>query len=241
MPKRLNRANEIMRDVRFETEYTKHAEGSVLACTGDTKVLCTASITDGVPKFLKDAHQGWLTAEYSMLPRATHTRCDREAQRGKQTGRTVEIQRLIGRSLRSCIDLSKIPDTTIVLDCDVIQADGGTRTTAINGCVVALILALQHRQYQKKLTEDPMLHLITAVSLGLIDDEVRLDLDYTEDSQAQVDSNIVLNEHGGIIEIQATAERAPLTQDQLTAMLRMAQTQQAPLLQAMREACGLST
>lgn len=241
MPKRLHRENDAMRPVRFETGFTKHAEGSVLACTGDTKVLCTASVTEGVPKFLKDANQGWLTAEYSMLPRATHTRCDREAQRGKQTGRTIEIQRLIGRSLRSCIDLKKIPDTTIVLDCDVIQADGGTRTTAINGCVVALILALQQRQYQKKLTEDPILHLITAVSLGLIDNEVRLDLNYEEDSKAQVDSNIVLSEHGDIIEIQATAERDPLAHDQLVSMLRIAQQQQSVLLEAMRQACGLTT
>ncbi len=239
MPKRLHRDNHTMRPVSFQTGFSKHAEGSVLACTGDTKVLCTASITEGVPKFLKDSHHGWLTAEYSMLPRATHTRSDREAQRGKQTGRTIEIQRLIGRSLRSCIDLSKVPELTIVLDCDVIQADGGTRTTAINGCMVALILALQQRQYEKKLTQDPILFLISAVSLGVVAGEIRLDLDYIEDSQADVDSNIVLNEHGHIIEIQGTAERKPLSQEQLISMLAIAQQQQAELIQAMRAACGL--
>lgn len=238
---RIDRNNQTMRPVSFQAGFTKHAEGSVLACTGETKVLCTASITEGVPKFLKDSQQGWLTAEYGMLPRSTHTRCDRESFRGKQTGRTVEIQRLIGRSLRNCINLSLIPDLTIVLDCDVIQADGGTRTTAINGCMVALILALQHRQYQKKLSVDPICHLICAMSLGVVEQQVRLDLDYEEDSQAEVDSNIVLTEHGDIVEIQGTAERKPLTSSQLLAMLELATMKKDYLLQKMRETCSITS
>ena len=163
------RALDALRPVEFITNYTKYAEGSVLACCGDTKVLCNVSIQEGTPRFLRDTASGWLTAEYSMLPRATHSRCDREAARGKQSGRTVEIQRLIGRCLRNCIDLSVLGDYTVQIDCDVLQADGGTRTTAINGAMVALILAMRTLQYNKIISVDPITHMVTAFSLGFKD------------------------------------------------------------------------
>lgn len=239
MARRNNRKNHEMRPFSFETAFTKHPEGSVLVSCGDTKVLCTASISEGVPKFLKDSNQGWLTAEYSMLPRSTHSRCDREASRGKQTGRTIEIQRLIGRCMRSCIDLKKLGDHTIILDCDVLQADGGTRTTAINGCMVALLQAIQALQYAKKIHEDPITHLITAVSLGYINQEVFLDLDYKEDSSADVDCNIILTEHAEIVEIQGTAEGQTFSKNTLNEMLDVAIAQQPTLLAAMRDACNL--
>ena len=233
MPRINNRHNNCFRPIHFQPNFTKHAEGSVLASCGDTQVLCTVSATEGVPKFLKDQNRGWLTAEYGMLPRATHSRCDREAARGKQTGRTVEIQRLIGRSLRSCIDFHRLGDYTLVVDCDVLQADGGTRTTAINGAMVALVQAMQKLQYAKKLKNDPIKHLITACSIGIIGDSIRLDLDYSEDSQADVDANIILTEHGDIVEVQGTAEGAPFSPQQLSDMMALAQQSQASLLKAM--------
>ena len=239
MARRNNRKNHEMRPFSFETAFTKNPEGSVLVSCGDTKVLCTASISEGVPKFLKDSNQGWLTAEYSMLPRSTHSRCDREASRGKQTGRTIEIQRLIGRCMRSCIDLKKLGDHTIILDCDVLQADGGTRTTAINGCMVALLQAIQALQYAKKIQQDPIIHLISAVSLGYINQEVLLDLDYKEDSSADVDCNIILTEHAEIVEIQGTAEGQTFSKNTLNEMLDVAIAQQPALLAAMRDACDL--
>lgn len=207
---RTTRANSESRQVKIIKNFTPHAEGSVLYCSGNTQVLCNISIEEGVPRFLKDEQTGWLTAEYSLLPRSTHTRCQREAARGKQSGRTLEIQRLIGRSLRAMVDLKKIPGYTITADCDVLTADGGTRTAAINGAACALILALQNMQYTKAIKQDPIRHLIGAISIGVKNDEVLVDLDYEEDSQIDTDLNIVLTESHQCIEIQGTAEGLPL-------------------------------
>ena len=200
-----------LRPISFTRHYTKHAEGSVLVCFGDTKVLCTASVEAGVPRWLKGQGQGWLTAEYGMLPRATGTRTQREAARGKQSGRTQEIQRLIGRSLRAMLDLSKLGENTIHIDCDVIQADGGTRTASISGAAVALIDALEYLQREKKLTQDPLLGLVGAVSVGIKDGKAYLDLNYAEDSTCDTDLNVVMPQAGGFIEIQGTAEDKPFT------------------------------
>lgn len=208
-----------LRPIKIIPNYTKHAEGSVLICFGSTHVLCNCSVTQGVPRFLKDSKQGWLTAEYGMLPRATHSRTDREAARGKQSGRTQEIQRLIGRSLRSCINLKQIEGLTIVLDCDVLQADGGTRTAAITGSYIALMHAVQSLQYNKKINCDPIMNMVTAVSLGLVNNTVLLDLDYLEDQNAETDLNLVMNGQQGIIEIQGTAEQKSLSREQLNTML----------------------
>jgi len=218
-----NRAPDQLRPIHFTRHYTKHAEGSVLVEFGDTKVICTASITDGVPKFLKDSKQGWLTAEYAMLPRATHDRTEREAARGKQSGRTLEIQRLIGRALRSAIDLKALGERTIAIDCDVIQADGGTRTAAITGACIALIDALSYLQKKNSLTKNPLKHLVAAVSVGIYQGEPVLDLDYAEDSKADTDMNIVMTEHGGFIEIQGTAEGESFHAPQLNQLLLLAQ------------------
>lgn len=239
MPRNNSRDNTSTREISFQTTFTKYAEGSVLSCCGDTKVLCTASIIEGVPRFLKDSQQGWISAEYSMLPRSTHTRNDREASRGKQSGRTVEIQRLIGRSLRSCVDLEKLDGFTILLDCDVLQADGGTRTTAINGAVIALVQAIQKLQYQKKITTDPIKHLITATSLGLLNNKIYLDLDYNEDSKADVDCNIILTDKANIVEIQGTAENKTMTPEQLQQMIKIATESQKNLLTIMRKTLGM--
>jgi ribonuclease PH len=211
------------RDITFTRHYTKHAEGSVLACFGDTKVLCTASVEQKVPRFLQDKNQGWVTAQYGMLPRSTHTRMQREASRGKQSGRTLEIQRLIGRSLRACVDLTKMPGITINVDCDVIQADGGTRTTAINGACIAVIDALRHCQREKILKTDPLVHLVSAISVGIYKGEPVADLDYIEDSSADTDMNVVMTANGQFIEVQGTAESAPFNRDELNAMLALAE------------------
>ena len=239
MTHRRKRALDAMRPISFHPHFTKHADGSVLACCGDTKVLCNTSIAEGVPKFLREQNKGWLTAEYSMLPRATHTRTDRESTRGKQTGRTIEIQRLIGRSLRAAIDLHKLGDHTVTIDCDVLQADGGTRTTAINGAMVSLTLAMQKMQYAKKLTTDPIRHLITACSIGVLNQQPHLDLDYYEDSRADVDCNIVLTEHGDLIEIQGTAEGTPFPKQTLFDMVNIAEATQTQILEAMRACISL--
>ncbi|MEC8063841.1 MAG: ribonuclease PH [Pseudomonadota bacterium] len=239
MTNRRDRSLHAMRPILFSNHFTKHADGSVLACCGDTKVLCNTSISEGVPKFLRDQNKGWLTAEYSMLPRATHTRTDREASRGKQTGRTIEIQRLIGRSLRCAVDLHQLGEYTITIDCDVIQADGGTRTTAINGAMVSLTHALKHLQYAKKIKTDPIKYLITACSIGVIKDEVYLDLDYDEDSCADVDCNIVLTEHGDLVEIQGTAEGEPFQTQTLDKIVQLAKSSQTQILQAMRTCLDL--
>ena len=219
--KRTERNNDEIRQVTFERDYTKHAAGSVLASFGDTKVICTASVTEGVPRFLRDRNprQGWLTAEYSMLPSATHTRSDREASKGKISGRTQEIQRLIGRSLRSCVDLTKIEDITINIDCDVIQADGGTRTTAISGAYVALVLAIQDLQYRKIIKSDPITEQIAAVSVGIVNGNIMLDLDYREDSSAETDMNVIMTSNDKFIEIQGTAEKQPFSSEELISIL----------------------
>ena len=199
------RAANQLRPVRITRHYTKHAEGSVLVEFGDTKVICTASVENGVPRFLKGQGQGWLTAEYGMLPRATDQRTQREASRGKQGGRTLEIQRLIGRSLRAAVDLRKLGENTIYIDCDVIQADGGTRTASITGATVALADALKHLKATGALKGDAMKQLVAAVSVGIYQGEPVLDLDYLEDSSAETDLNVVMTEAGGFIEIQGTA------------------------------------
>lgn len=216
------RENDQLRSINITRNYTKYAEGSVLVECGDTKVICTASWVKGVPRFLKDSGQGWLTAEYGMLPRATGTRSDREASRGKQGGRTLEIQRLIGRSLRSVIDLKAIGENTITIDCDVIQADGGTRTAAITGSCVALVDALRVIQQKSNFVVDPFKQLVAAVSVGISAGEIILDLDYSEDSKAEVDMNVVMTEDGNFIEVQGTAENGVFTQDQLNKLLDFA-------------------
>ncbi len=211
-----------LREVSLVREYTRHAEGSVLVCFGDTQVICTASVEEGVPRFLKGEGRGWITAEYGMLPRSTGTRMGREAARGKQGGRTVEIQRLIGRSLRSSVDLSRLGEHTITVDCDVIQADGGTRTASITGACVALADALRHMQRNKMIAADPLLNLVASVSVGIYGGVPVLDLDYPEDSTADTDMNIVMTESGGLIEIQGTAEKEPFTEEQFAAMFALA-------------------
>lgn len=208
-----------LRPISIQRNFTAHAEGSVLVSFGNTKVLCNASVIEGVPRFLKDKNQGWLTAEYGMLPRATHDRCSREAARGKQTGRTVEIQRLIGRSLRAAIDLTLLGDYTIAIDCDVLQADGGTRTAAISGSYVALDDAIKTLLHNKKIKQNPLIHMIAAVSVGIYQDEIVVDLDYAEDCNAHTDMNVVMTEHGKFIEVQGTAEGKVMERSQVDLML----------------------
>ncbi len=231
-----NRAFNELRSIKITRHYTKHAEGSVLIEFGDTKVLCTASVIPGVPKFLKDSNQGWLTAEYGMLPRATHTRNDREATRGKQAGRTQEIQRLIGRSLRSVVNLKMIGEHTIAIDCDVIQADGGTRTAAITGGCVALADAAKYLQQKLKLNENPLKRLVAAISVGIYNHNFLIDLDYNEDGNADTDMNVVMTEDGNFIELQGTAERNTFTQSELTSMLDLAKIGLKQLFEKQQEA-----
>lgn len=216
------RAPDEMRAIDIQTGFTKHAEGSVLVSFGDTRVLVTASVEEKVPPFLRGKAQGWVTAEYSMLPRATHTRGSREAAKGKQSGRTQEIQRLIGRSLRAVTNLSKLGERQIVLDCDVIQADGGTRTAAISGAWVALRIAVDKLMAAGSITEDPIESKIAAVSCGICNGVPVLDLDYSEDSCADADANFVLLEGGKIAEVQATAEGACYDEESLLRLLRLA-------------------
>jgi ribonuclease PH len=211
-----------LRDIRITRNFTRHAEGSVLVEFGDTRVICTASVEDGVPRFLRGAGRGWVTAEYGMLPRSTGTRMGREAARGKQGGRTVEIQRLIGRSLRAAIDTSRLGEHTITIDCDVIQADGGTRTASITGACVALVDALRYLQRDKRITEDPLLQMVASVSVGVFQGVPVLDLDYPEDSAADTDMNVVMGEDGGFIEVQGTAEGTPFARAELDGMLDLA-------------------
>lgn len=220
--KREGRANNETREIRFIKDFTKHALGSVLVEFGDTRVLTTASVEETKPKwFDKEDKRGWVTAEYSLLPSAPNTRCQRE--RTKISGRTQEIQRLIGRSLRACIDLEKIPELTITIDADVLQADGGTRTASICGGFLALKIAVEKLLKEGKIKENPIIEPIGAISAGIVDGEVRLDLDYVEDSHAQVDSNIVLTKSGKIIEFQTTAEGAPYEQSQMIEIFNVAQ------------------
>lgn len=230
-----NRTANQLREIKITRQYTKHAEGSVLVEFGDTKVLCTASVASGVPSFLKDSKQGWLTAEYGMLPRATHDRVQREAAKGKQSGRTQEIQRLIGRSLRSVIDLTAIGENTITVDCDVIQADGGTRTASITGGCVALVDAIQYIKKNKKTSGEPFRQLVASVSVGICKGVPVIDLDYSEDSTAETDMNVVMTEHGGFIEIQGTAEKGVFSQEQLDNLLLLAKQGIHELIQKQKE------
>ena len=216
------RAPDEMRVLSFEPHFTKHAEGSVLVSFGDTRVICTASIEERVPPFLRGKGEGWVTAEYSMLPRATHTRGSREAAKGKQSGRTQEIQRLIGRSLRAVCDFKKLGERQITLDCDVIQADGGTRTASISGAWVALRIAVDKLMAQGLIKEDPLTAKVAAVSCGIYQGTPVLDLDYVEDSAADADANFVLIEGGKIAEVQATAEGATYDEEALLRLLRLA-------------------
>ena len=216
------RAPDQMRDITLTPNFTRHAEGSVLVAFGDTKVLVTASVEERVPPFLRGKGEGWVTAEYGMLPRATHTRGSREAAKGKQSGRTQEIQRLIGRSLRSVVDMKLLGERQITLDCDVLQADGGTRTAAISGAWVALRLAVNTLLASGKLTADPILQKVAAVSCGIHQGTPVLDLDYLEDSAADADGNFVLLENGNIAEAQATAEHATYDEEALLRLLRLA-------------------
>lgn len=219
-----------LRAVTIERNYTVHAEGSVLISFGDTKVLCTASVENNVPRFLKGKNQGWITAEYGMLPRSTNSRMGREAARGKQSGRTQEIQRLIGRSLRQAVDLSKLGENSITLDCDVIQADGGTRTASITGAYIALVDALRHMQRKKIIKTDPLVRQIASVSVGIFNGVAVLDLDYPEDSRAETDMNVIMDENGDFIEVQGTAEGAPFSQSEMNQMLELAGKGVAELL-----------
>lgn len=216
------RAFDQLRPIRFSRHFTKHAEGSILVEFGETKVICTASLASGVPPFLKDTGKGWVTAEYGMLPRSTHDRIPREAAKGKQSGRTQEIQRLIARSLRAAVDLNLLGENTITVDCDVIQADGGTRTASITGGCLALYDAVLKLKDKKKLTTNPFKQFIASVSVGIFDKTPILDLDYAEDSNAETDMNVIMTEHGGFIEVQGTAEKNVFEQDELTAMLSLA-------------------
>jgi ribonuclease PH len=228
-----------LRDIRITRRYTKHAEGSVLVEFGDTKVICTASVVNSVPNFLRGKGQGWLTAEYGMLPRSTGTRMDREAARGKQQGRTVEIQRLIGRSLRAAVDLTALGENTINIDCDVIQADGGTRTASITGAWVALADAIAYLKAQDKVIGEPLKRAIASVSVGIYQGVPVLDLDYPEDSDADTDMNVVMGNDGGIIEIQGTAEAEPFTEEEFAAMLKLAKQGIAELHQLQKEALAI--
>lgn len=217
------RAPDHLRDVSFAPNFTRHAEGSVLAVFGDTQVLCTASIENRVPGWMRNTGRGWVTGEYGMLPRSTHTRSAREAARGKQSGRTQEIQRLIGRSLRAVTDLEALGERMITLDCDVLQADGGTRTASISGAYVALVIAINDLCKQKNLKRNPIHGQVAAVSVGIFEGVPVLDLDYDEDSQAETDMNVVMNEAGHFIEVQGTAEGHAFTRSEFDEMLALAE------------------
>jgi ribonuclease PH len=218
-----NRQADEMRSITITRNYTKHAEGSVLIEFGDTKVICTASVEESVPGFLRGKGQGWVTAEYGMLPRSTGSRMRREASSGKQGGRTMEIQRLIGRALRASIDMKALGENTINLDCDVIQADGGTRTASITGAWVALHDAVQHLLAKKVIKKDPLHHQIASISVGIFDGTPVLDLDYAEDSNAETDMNVVMNSDSNFIEVQGTAEGHPFSHAELNSMLALAE------------------
>ena len=230
------RASDQLRKLTIERRFTRHAEGSVLISCGDTRVLCTASVDDKVPPFLRGKGEGWVTAEYGMLPRATGERTQREATRGHQGGRTLEIQRLIGRSLRACVDRGALGERTITLDCDVLQADGGTRTASITGAYVALVDAVSWLKSRHSFKRDPLLGAVAAVSVGVYRGTPVLDLDYAEDSACDTDMNVVMNDGGGFIELQGTAEGHAFRRDELDAMLALAQKGIAELMTAQREA-----
>ena len=229
------RATDALRPVRFSRGYTRWAEGSVLVEFGNTSVLCTASIEEGVPGFLRGKGQGWVTAEYGMLPRATHTRGAREAARGKQSGRTQEIQRLIGRSLRAALDLNALGERTVTLDCDVLQADGGTRTASVTGAYVALVDACARLADDQRISS-PVHGQVAAISVGIVNGRPVLDLDYAEDSSAETDMNVVMNSGGGFIEVQGTAEGHPMRREELDALLALATQGTAQLFELQRAA-----
>ncbi len=218
-----SRKNDEIRQVIVHPNYTIYAEGSVMIEMGNTKVLCTASVNDKVPPFLKGQGKGWLTAEYSMLPRATQDRNIREAAKGKLSGRTMEIQRLIGRSLRACVDLGKLGEKTITVDCDVIQADGGTRTASITGGYIALALAIKKLLKEERIKENPIISKIAAISVGIVKGQTMLDLKYTEDSSAEVDMNVIMNSKGEYVEVQGTGEEATYTREELNDLLDYAE------------------
>ncbi|NUZ07279.1 ribonuclease PH [Piscinibacter koreensis] len=234
------RAHDALRPVTITRGFTRHAEGSVLIAYGDTQVLCTASVEERVPPHKRGSGEGWLTAEYGMLPRATHTRGDREAARGKQSGRTQEIQRLIGRSLRAVFDLGALGERTIALDCDVLQADGGTRTAAITGAFVAAYDAVSWLHSQGKLQRSPIRDAVAAVSVGIVDGTPLLDLEYVEDSACGTDMNVVMTGSGGFVELQGTAEGAPFSRAEMDALLDLARDGIAELVMRQREALGLA-
>jgi len=231
------RSNDELRQIKLTRNFTKHAEGSVLVEFGHTQVICTASTLAGVPPFLRDSGKGWVTAEYGMLPRSTTERMHREAAKGKQGGRTQEIQRLIGRSLRAAVDLAALGENTIIIDCDVIQADGGTRTASITGGCVALFDAIEHLKEMAGLTTQPFKQFVASVSVGIFKGEVMLDLDYQEDSNADTDMNLVMTEQGGFIEIQGTAEKSIFEQQDLDQMLRLGKKGIAYLVEKQKEVC----
>ena len=238
MPRSFNRSADQLRPVTLTRHYTKHAEGSVLIAVGDTKVLCTASVEERVPPHKKGSGEGWVTAEYGMLPRATHTRGDREAARGKQSGRTQEIQRLIGRSLRCVVDLKKLGERQITIDCDVLQADGGTRCASITGAYVALADAISVLLAKGLLKESPMLDSIAAVSVGIGIDGAMLDLDYVEDSSCETDMNVVMTGAGKFVEIQGTAEGVPFSKSDMEKLLGLAEKGIGELIAAQKKALG---
>jgi len=225
-----------LRKINITRNYTNHAEGSVLVEFGQTRVLCTASVIDGVPRFIKGKGEGWITAEYGMLPRSTHSRNEREASKGKQGGRTLEIQRLIGRSLRTCVDLKVLGENTITLDCDVIQADGGTRTAAITGACVALKDAIDWMVSREKIKKKPTFNYVAAVSVGIYRKQVVLDLDYAEDVLAETDMNVVMNEEGKFIEVQGTAEDGSFSREELNELLTLAESGIKDLIKMQKEA-----
>ncbi|OCF93831.1 ribonuclease PH [Gilliamella sp. wkB7] len=230
------RAAEQVRPIKITRHYTKHAEGSVLVEFGETKVLCNATVEESVPRFLKGQNQGWVTAEYGMLPRATNSRTQREAAKGKQTGRTMEIQRLIARSLRAMIDLKLLGEYTITLDCDVIQADGGTRTASITGACVALNDAINKMIADGKLKQNPIKSLVAAVSVGIVEGQAVCDLEYIEDSNADTDMNVIMTDDGRIIEVQGTAEGEPFSHEELLELLELAKNGIATIIDAQRQA-----
>lgn len=228
-----------LRDIKITRQFTKHAEGSVLVECGNTKVICTASVEQSVPRFLKGKGQGWVTAEYGMLPRSTHSRMSREAARGKQSGRTQEIQRLIGRALRASVDMKKLGENTINIDCDVIQADGGTRTASITGACVALADALTYLKEKGAIKENPLKHMIAAISVGIYKDSPVLDLDYDEDSSAETDMNVVMTENGQFIEIQGTAEGETFSREESNQLLDLAEKGIYELIVLQKQALSL--
>lgn len=239
MPRSFNRSADQLRPITLTPGASRHAEGSCLVEFGHTKVLCTASIDEGVPHFLRNTGRGWVTAEYGMLPRATNSRNPREAAKGKQSGRTQEIQRLIGRALRTSLDLAKLGERQIVIDCDVIEADGGTRTASITGGFVALALALKHLQKKGLLKSDPLIVPVAAISCGIVDGQARLDLDYEEDSSAEVDANIIMTADGQMVEVQASGEESTFSEAQLAQMLTLGKVGIQELVKKQQLALGV--